>query len=100
MSLHPSDLFLLRQGLVDAGMKQEAAENSVKHDIAMLRTELKHDIAMFRIKLTHDIEVRRREMITLVCFILLLVACASLIGIVIKAHFGAPLWQVLLRLAA
>lgn len=80
MSMSPSDSFLLRQGLVDAGMKQEVAEKvaiamegamaltldqvlekwtaKVEHDIAALRTELKHDIEVAR----KDIEVTKRDM--------------------------------------
>lgn len=83
MSMSSSDLFLLRQGLVDAGIKQDVAEKiatamegamaltldqvlekwstKVEHDMQKLSFKVEHDIAALRTELKHDIEVTRKD---------------------------------------
>lgn len=69
MAMSSSDLFLLRAGLVEAGMKDEAAEKvaialegavalTIDQVMQKWATEVKQDIAALK----HDMEIVKRDM--------------------------------------
>lgn len=80
MVMDSSDLFMLRRGLVDAGMKDEAAEKvavAMEGAVALtidqvlqkwtaeLRHEidgLRHEIDGLRKEVKHDVEIAKRDM--------------------------------------
>lgn len=72
MAVSSSDLFLLRAGLVEAGMKDEAVEKvavAMEGSVALTidqvmqkwATEVKQDIAALRVEVKHDMEIVKRD---------------------------------------
>ncbi len=73
MAMDSSDLFMLRRGLVEAGMKEDAAEKAaiamegavaltIDQVLEKWSTKVEHDMATLRVEVKSDIEIVKRDM--------------------------------------